>query len=300
RRECQTLLARGTSAASTVDVDGAPFSPHTIGPGGALRGVLAIGSAALDEQARSVVTTVVAMTGFALEQTQALTQARGSLRAGVVRALIAGDTALARDVGSAAWGGLPADPVTIAAASDAPDALETFLELRAAREQGGLFFGRDPEGGLAIALPADASFSLEELAERFGLSLGVADPAPLDSFADALGEARMARGRAAGVARFSEVASSGLLSAVSSDAERLARALLAPVVRHDETHGTTLVETLREWLLRDGRYEDAARVLGVHRHTVRTRIRLAGGLLDRDLDTFAARAEVWVALLAVR
>ncbi|HVH23992.1 MAG TPA: PucR family transcriptional regulator [Pseudonocardia sp.] len=40
----------------------------------------------------------------------------------------------------------------------------------------------------------------------------------------------------------------------------------------------------------------AAAALGVHRHTLRNRIRRAAGLLDRDLGSAAVRAELWVAL----
>ena len=42
-----------------------------------------------------------------------------------------------------------------------------------------------------------------------------------------------------------------------------------------------------------------AQQLGVHRHTVRSRIALAERLLGRDLSGFHARADLWAALLAV-
>ncbi|MBX9718294.1 MAG: helix-turn-helix domain-containing protein, partial [Microbacteriaceae bacterium] len=45
--------------------------------------------------------------------------------------------------------------------------------------------------------------------------------------------------------------------------------------------------------------EAAALRLGMHRHTVRARLRRAAELLDRDLDAFPARAEVWAALQAM-
>ena len=43
----------------------------------------------------------------------------------------------------------------------------------------------------------------------------------------------------------------------------------------------------------------AAQALGVHRHTVRSRVALAERLLGRDLSGFHARADLWAALLAV-
>ena len=99
------------------------------------------------------------------------------------------------------------------------------------------------------------------------------------------------------VTRFAEVAASGILSALDSDAARsLAGARLAPLREHDEAHGTALIETVRVWLEQDARIDAAATALGVHRHTVRARIGLAQTLLGTDLASFAARADLWAAL----
>ncbi|MGW9113264.1 PucR family transcriptional regulator [Microbacterium sp. NPDC055683] len=300
RREAETLLARGANAAGVVHADGTTVVLQTLGPGGSLRGVLAVAADSLDEEARGVVTTVVAMTGFALEQNEALAAARGTLRAGVVRALLTGDAALAGGIADAAWGGFPPEPVVVAVTDASPDALGAFLELRAGREHGSFFYGRDPDGGTAMVVSAASGTTFDELPARFGLRVGVSEPGPLAAFPTALEEARIARDRGDGVSQFGAVAAAGVLNALSSDAAAVARTVLAPLMRHDEAHGTSLVETLRAWLLHDARFDDAAQAIGVHRHTVRTRVRLAERLLDRDLGSFAARAEVWVALLAVR
>lgn len=75
-------------------------------------------------------------------------------------------------------------------------------------------------------------------------------------------------------------------------ARTTASALLTPL------GGTGLEDTLRLWLDHDARLEPAAEALGIHRHTLRTRIARAAKLLNRDLSTFPARAEVWAALQA--
>ncbi|MCA1942391.1 MAG: helix-turn-helix domain-containing protein, partial [Yonghaparkia sp.] len=67
---------------------------------------------------------------------------------------------------------------------------------------------------------------------------------------------------------------------------------------HDAATGDELVSTLGTWLRCDAVAEAAALRLGIHRHTVRARLRRAAELLDRDLDAFPARAEVWAALQA--
>ncbi|MBN9186272.1 MAG: helix-turn-helix domain-containing protein, partial [Microbacterium sp.] len=99
------------------------------------------------------------------------------------------------------------------------------------------------------------------------------------------------------VARFAEVAASGVLNALDTEAGRaLAHAAIEPLVRQDAAEGSALVETVRAWLEHDARFDAAAAALGVHRHTVRARVAQAQRLLGTDLGTFAARAELWAAL----
>lgn len=67
--------------------------------------------------------------------------------------------------------------------------------------------------------------------------------------------------------------------------------LLQPV-RSNEV----LVESLREWLAQHGQWAPAAGRLGVHRHTLRNRMRKVEDLLGRSLDQPGVRAELWLAL----
>ncbi|MFD0889240.1 PucR family transcriptional regulator, partial [Streptosporangium algeriense] len=57
-----------------------------------------------------------------------------------------------------------------------------------------------------------------------------------------------------------------------------------------------LLESLRAYLACNGHWDAAAQRLGVHRHTLRYRMRRVAELLGRDLDDPGARAELWVAL----
>jgi purine catabolism regulator len=98
------------------------------------------------------------------------------------------------------------------------------------------------------------------------------------------------------VARFADAA--GVLSSLDSAARALADARLRPLRAHDEAQGTALVETVRTWLTHDARIDEAARALGIHRHTVRARVAQAQQLLGVDLSSFPARAELWAALVA--
>ncbi|MFV4915091.1 PucR family transcriptional regulator, partial [Microbacterium lacticum] len=122
--EAGAVLRRGSRAASQFEIDGARVTMQTLGRGGHLRGLIAIAGAELDLEGRSVVTSVIAMAGLALEQNVGLGRARSALRAGLVHALLEGDAGLARRVSRELWGPLPAAPVIVAVAIVAPARLD--------------------------------------------------------------------------------------------------------------------------------------------------------------------------------
>jgi purine catabolism regulator len=300
--EVDTVLRRGARAGSALRLGDTPFTLQTLGRGGHLRGVIAMAVGDLDQEGRGVVTAVIAMAGLALEQHQGLSRARGDLRAGLVQSLLTGKPGLARRIVRDLWGPLPAAPVLVGvtdASATRSEGLAELLELRVDERRGTLFFGRSDDGIVMVVPAADRS-PFDEVAERFEVRIGVSDPASYDDFASAVDQARTARDRGSGpVTDFASIARSGVLSALSSDARSLAAAELAPLTTYDAAHGTQLVATLRAWLDNDCSHEASARALGVHRHTVRTRLALAERELGADLSTFAARAELWAALRAL-
>ena len=301
--EVGRVLRRGARAGSSLRIGDTPFTLQTLGRGGHLRGVIAIAAGALDQEGRGVVTAVIAMAGLALEQNEGLQRARALLRTGVLQSLLSDDATLAERIAAQMWGGMPPEPVAVAAtdASALTDAATEWLELRADETPGALFFARTDEG-MVLVVPADRSGVLDDVAQTFHARVGVSNETGYDQFSRALGQSRVARARSgaasAGVlTRFADVAASGILSALGNDDGRsLARAAIEPLRRHDQEEGTALVETLHTWLEQDARYDAAADVLGVHRHTVRARVALSQRLLGVDLGTFPARAELWAAL----
>ncbi|MFT4233502.1 MAG: PucR family transcriptional regulator [Microbacterium sp.] len=291
--QASRMIERRRSAATTTKVGGASFLLQTLGHGSDLRGVLAVADVALDGEARGVVTTVVAMAGFALAQNEALATERGALRAGVLRALNDGHPRLAESI-AAGWEGLPAEP-RVAVTDRVPDALPAFLELAARRDRSRLFFGASPDGdGLVLLSPSDQL--LQDVAERFGVHIGVSDAAPLADFPARLRQAQEACRQGDGVTRFADLDQSAATTLAGPDAVASARALLTPLVAHDAAAGTAILPTVRAWLENDANIERTAGGLGVHRHTVRARIHQADQLLAADLTTFAGRARVWLAL----
>ncbi|MDF2667592.1 MAG: regulator of polyketide synthase expression, partial [Microbacterium sp.] len=187
--EVETLLRRGTRAASTLRAGDTAVSLQTLGRGGHLRGVLA----------RSVVTAVVAMAALALEQQDGLGRAIGTFRAGLIQALGSDDPTLARRAARDLFGPLPTAPIVVAltpVASARSTAVSEWLEMQAHERRGELFFGRSDDG-LVVVVPATARDLLDEIAERFETVVGCSAPTGYDGFSRGLTQARTARDRAA-------------------------------------------------------------------------------------------------------
>ncbi|GAA3616868.1 PucR family transcriptional regulator [Nonomuraea rosea] len=101
------------------------------------------------------------------------------------------------------------------------------------------------------------------------------------------------------VVRFGELAGQGLLGLLDAGAaQAFSAAALAPLTRYGSR--ADLVESLRAYLESNGHWDAAAQRLGVHRHTLRYRMRRVAELLGRDLDDPGVRAELWLALEAAR
>jgi purine catabolism regulator len=251
-----------------------------------------VGTGELDQEARGVVTAVVAMAELSFAQGERLAHAVGRLRTALLGSLLTGDAALTGRISEELWGPLPAEPVTVAVAESADDAMVEFLDQHA----GSAFFARGDDDLLTIVVAGDEL--IEDFATRFEVRVGVSEPAGYDGFARARAQALEALRRGAGLTpRFADVAASGVLAGIDSDAARLrAEAVLQPLRAHDVANGAQLEETLRVWLEHDARFDTAADALGVHRHTVRSRVGQAARLLAVDLSGFPARAELWAAL----
>jgi len=305
-REAGALLRRGQRASSLVAIDGETLTLQTLGSRDHLRGVLALGgSAQLDRASQEVVTSVVALAGLALEQNNALDTARGHLRSGLWRTLLGGDTDLVASICEEMWGALPTPPVRIGVTVPSDTRISRiteYLELQVADHPGQLFFARD-DTELILCLRAGGERLFSDLCVRFDLHGGLSDSTDYRSLHRAISEARRARDRSVegtvGVVEFDTVSRQGVLAFLArTDARDIARATLAPVQGYDQVHGSDLLLTLSAWLENNAEFAATATLLGVHRHTVRSRIRQAEAVLGRDLSTFPARADIWAALLA--
>ena len=72
--------------------------------------------------------------------------------------------------------------------------------------------------------------------------------------------------------------------------------VLGPLLTRDRERASDLVGSLRAFIEAGGRWEAGAEALGVHRHTLRYRVRQAEEILGRDLGNAEDRLELWLAL----
>ncbi|MGW1955521.1 PucR family transcriptional regulator [Streptomyces sp. NPDC001920] len=96
-----------------------------------------------------------------------------------------------------------------------------------------------------------------------------------------------------------QLAAGSVLPLLADDAVKaFADGLLRALHEHDATGRGDLVASLRAWLSRHGQWDAAAADLGVHRHTLRYRMRRVEEILGRSLDDADVRMELWLALKA--
>lgn len=302
--EVQRLLARGRQAASRID-GAEPASLQTIGQGGGLRGVLAVGTQAVDAAEHDLVVSVIALASVALEAQRSIDAMRRRVRSSVLALLVAGEVDAAADVSSTMWRSLPEPPLDVAlvrvpAGGHAPVLDE--LELQAVASGGSMFYAeRDQD---VVVLASGASLRLvDPIVQRHGLVVGTARAQRATELGAAVDRARLAA-RAAGPGRpvrFETIADRGVLGLLrGSGGDLVARSTLAPLDALDVDERERLLTQARAWLAANGAWDPAARELGIHRHTLRTRMAHLGRLLGLDLDAFAGRAELWAALELAR
>ncbi|BAH53917.1 PucR family transcriptional regulator [Rhodococcus opacus] len=78
----------------------------------------------------------------------------------------------------------------------------------------------------------------------------------------------------------------------------LADTMISPIDDYDRTNGTELLGSLRAFLEANGHWESAAAAMGVHRHTLRSRMARIESLIDCRLDVARVRAELLLAIIA--
>ncbi|MBB5155542.1 PucR family transcriptional regulator [Saccharopolyspora phatthalungensis] len=258
--------------------------------GGRARGFLVVGrSGPFATTDHHVINSAASLLTLALEQVEALAAARRRLRAGFLTLMLHGESV--HDVLAYLHAELPPEPFRVVVLAGARDRDELLSRLAADQPSAPVYLAE--HGDTIVGLVGDDA--LDWLTGWPGVAIGVSEPCDIAGLAEGLRQAQQAA-RAAKrndtVVRFGDLAGYGLLNLVpGADAQAFAEAVLAPLRGQD-----VLLESLRTWLANHGQWDPAASRLGVHRHTLRNRVRKVEELLGRSLDRPGVRAELWLAL----
>jgi purine catabolism regulator len=270
--------------------------------------------------------SAIALLTLTTERSRSLQAAEQRIGAAVLRMLLAGQSDHARAVAGDLFGGLLDAPFRIivgeSADGDLLDGLAEVVESAAARSgEAVLVVPEGPErlvvlavdGGAAVEACAEYAATLEAERAASGreqsggeereLVVGLSAPAGPIAAAGAYKQAEqalsVARRRGRVLVEHEQLAAGSVLPLLADDAVRaFADGLLRPLAEHDATGRGDLVASLRAWLSRHGQWDAAAADLGVHRHTLRYRMRRVEEILGRSLDDPDVRMELWLALKA--
>ncbi|GGP11127.1 PucR family transcriptional regulator [Nonomuraea glycinis] len=305
-----------------------------LGGGSRPRGFFAVGAARpFSPVAHTVVNAAGSLLTLALEQGGAHLEAERRLRDAVLRLLLSGAPGAveeARAVLGPLGARLPEEPfVVLAVGEEALEQVEAVAfaarldpageavppadgpsgPLAGERQAGSGPAGRAGQVGGESALGARRRAGVAvlvaegvgmEVAETVGVAVGVSSPCDYRTLRGGVEQAcRAYGGSRGGVVFFGALAGQGLMALLEPAAARaFSAALLAPLV----AYGTRadLMASLRAYLDSNGHWDAAAQRLGVHRHTLRYRMKRVSELLGCDLDDPGVRAELWFALEAAR
>ncbi|MFC8508237.1 PucR family transcriptional regulator [Streptomyces sp. NPDC057411] len=318
--DVERLRERPAPASAVVGGTDDRVELQSLGTGRRVRGALAVGTGApLGTAERYAVHSAIALLTLTTERSRSLQAAEQRLGAAVLRMLLAGQPDHARAVAGDLYGGLLdapfrlliAEPASTEASSgEAPLAvLAESLEAAAARAGESVLTVPESEerlmvlagdgGAVVTACEAYASREAEEAEVFVGLSAPTGPIAAAAAYKQAEQALSVARRRGRALVEHEELAAGSVLPLLADDAVRaFADGLLRALYEHDATGRGDLVASLRAWLSRHGQWDAAAADLGVHRHTLRYRMRRVEEILGRSLDDPDVRMELWLALKA--
>ncbi|NVI87819.1 PucR family transcriptional regulator [Actinomadura sp. BRA 177] len=179
-----------------------------------------------------------------------------------------------------------------------PGSRETIIQ-RLSALLGTPFVEQEGDSFVALVPDGDPVTELRRLLDDAGFLAGISRPHPAPELDPAWGEAGSAldAARVQGGSVIAGADPGGVLALLdSAQASRYTDRLLAPLDTGPAKDTALLFATLRSWLAHHGNWDRTAADLGVHRNTVRHRIRQITRLLDQDLNDPDVRMELWFAL----
>lgn len=321
--DVERLRERPAPASAVVGGSEDRVELQSLGTGRRPHGALAVGTAApLGTAERYALHSAIALLTLTTERSRSLQAAEQRLGAAVLRMLLAGEPDHARAVAGDLYNGLFDAPYRLLIAEGAPAGLQELSEsLESGAARAGEMVLVVPEGERIVVLARDggaavAAGTAHALALEAGrgatesaaaadeeIVIGQSAPAGTIAAASAYKQAEqalsVARRRGRILVEHEDLAAGSVVPLLADDAVRaFADGMLRPLHEHDATGRGDLVASLRAWLAHHGQWDAAAADLGVHRHTLRYRMRRVEEILGRSLDDPDVRMELWLALKA--
>lgn len=299
------------SVAALHTAEGASISVHPLGAAGTVRRILVLGKdSAFDAFDRIVTASAVALLSFEAEQRLRLSPQRAAA-ASVLGAAMLDPTAPDDKIRRAAAGlGLdrrrPLRVARVALQHGEETVAQLVHDVFSAREATNVTVpDPDRDGDATYTILVQENIAVEDELRRLPTMLGngtrIGFSAPV-----LLGELALARRQASialaqihdsadrNAASFQELTSYQIIIGLArpEDVEDVVRTIMAPLEALDGGRHRLHEETLRAFLAQNGRWEEAARTLGIHRQTLVKRI----GAIERRLGTSLQSADVRMAL----
>ncbi len=303
RAEVAVLAAHRGPVGAAFDAGADAVSLQSVGAGPRGRGFLAVGRpGGLTAAQRHLVNAAVMLLTIMLEQSRSTDAALDQVRSALMHLVLSGRSELAGPIADTISAPLPAGPVTVLVATGEGVA-------RVGVDDPSVSFGGPALAAVVdrelVALiggdPAAVADAARILAAEADVVIGLAGPVDVSEipagYRQALQAADFGRRHGRPVTGFREISMPGITGMLGRDqAMAFAESLLQPLVDHDKVGRGDLVVSLRTWLAHHGQWDPSAAALGVHRHTLRHRIRTAEELLGRSFDSPGTRGELWLAL----
>lgn len=294
------LLTRNRRARSRQPLGDATLLLQTLGASGRQQGVVAVAHGdRLDTAAESVVGTLAALAELALEHADDLRVGQRSILEQLFQLLLDGRIDTVQRAAEVLRIRLPAEPFVVVTArlADVDPRFRDAVERRAAQQGGRLAVAR----GEHLHLLVDETAALDErgVFDDRDVAAGLSGPAGWSALDAAVRQSLRALDSASPGSSvvFGDLAGGTLLGLLADGpAAEVARARLAAV--RGGTDGDGRLHAAEVWLRHNGRWEPAARELGMHRHSLKLRIEALGTELGLALDGFQGRAELWALLSA--
>lgn len=306
REEIAKRLVTGMRWSMAEEDPGAATIISPLGTQGRSRGVLvAVKAGAMTFYDRALVSMVVSLLGVLLELRDSVADEQRRLGGRALEALLSGGLDEVESSLRLAKLGIECDAVQTAviparAEDQQLDAIAAQLEPHC---RGVLASRRDAEWALLLCDPGPEAIprliELVELADLGPAGVGTAvSPANAGfSLVQALRARALADRRGAACVSLSDVTGYRAMLMLGDPLERIgfADAVLSPLDASDRQQGTELARTLAVYLDRTSNIEAAAQELGIHRHTMRARLRRISELTGRSLSESADLLELWLA-----